>query len=441
MIKKIIGNKIFLLDVDNKIISEKILLKPEKKYTIGIIIDSPIVIPPTTGVTYRLYYLSKALSELGYNQVWFIGNRNHKDLNSINLLKNDYVKIHLLPPDKLYNYEYLSSLIKLENIDILQFELSETFLTIAPKLKEINKLPIVLETHDIEASLRESLGRSNEIDLMKFIQYSACSMADAVVVMTPNDYNSLIDDIGINQNKLFLAPNGVNIHNQTININFDKPVLIFLGNMYYPPNQQGLIFTIENVLPIVLKSNPNIILKIIGMVPDNIRNLYQNENVIFTGEITNDIEFRDYLSSGSLGLCILFSGSGMKVKVLDYCINKLPIILTKVGLSGYEKNTSFILVDENADSIANAIINLLSDKDKLISLGEKNCKFAIENFSWDSICNKIIEAYDSAYNFNQDNIFDEMIELPKPFVFEEGRDKDVADTKHFLINKNIIKEF
>ena len=387
-----------------------------------------------------MYYLSKALSELGYKQVWFVGNRNHGDLNSINSLKNDYVKIHLLPPDKLYNHEYLSNLIKLENINILQFELSETFLAIAPKLKKLNQLPIILETHDIEASLRASLGRSQEIDLMKFIQYSACSLADAIVTMTPGDYNSLIDDIGITKHKLFLAPNGVNMNNQPKNINFDEPTLIFLGNMYYPPNQQGLIYTIENVLPIVLKSNSNVVLKVIGMVPENIRNLYENDNVIFTGEVTSEIEFRNYLSSGSVGLCILFSGSGMKVKVLDYCINTLPIILTKVGLSGYEKNTSFILVDENADSIANAIIDLLSNKNKLIYLGEKNREFVIKNFSWDSICKKMIEAYDLAYDLNQDIIFDKTIVLPKPFVFEEGRDKDVINDKHFLINKNIVED-
>ncbi|MDD4409751.1 MAG: glycosyltransferase family 4 protein [Candidatus Pacebacteria bacterium] len=439
MISKKINNKVFSFDC-NDIITEKVISGNRYRYKIGIIIDSPVLIPPTTGVTYRLYYLSKALSELGYEQVWFIGNRNHQNMESINSLKNDHIKIHLIPPESIYDCKYLSELIKSERIDIIQFEISETLLAIAPNLKKLVNLPIILEAHDIEASLRKSLNMVDEVELMNFIQFTACSLADAVVSMTPNDYASLVNDISVPKHKIFLAPNGVNIDTQE-HFTLDKKstTLIFLGNMYYFPNQQGLIYTIEKVLPIVWEKTPNTILKVVGLVPDNIREKYENDHILFTGEVNDYDEFKRHLRSGIAGLCILFSGSGMKVKILDYCANGLPVILTETGLSGYEKNESFILVNDDASSIAQAIINILNNKERALSLGVQNRKFIMNNFSWDSICKKLIEAYDSVYNSYSHVKGEREIKLPKPLLFKEGRDEEISKKMHIVINKNDIE--
>ena len=50
--------------------------KLSKKITIGIIIDTDIKIPPATGVTYRLYHLSKQLNKNKVNIKIFVCNRN-----------------------------------------------------------------------------------------------------------------------------------------------------------------------------------------------------------------------------------------------------------------------------------------------------------------------------------------------------------------------------
>ena len=55
----------------------------KKKYrniALGIIIDTALKIPPDTGVTYRLYYLSKKLAQNGMNVKIFLSDIGKESL-------------------------------------------------------------------------------------------------------------------------------------------------------------------------------------------------------------------------------------------------------------------------------------------------------------------------------------------------------------------------
>lgn len=79
----------------------KINIVPRRKFkniTLGIIIDTALKIPPDTGVTYRLYYLSKKLAQKGIKIKIFLCNRNFANEEDVkNLFKETSLEFHIIP--------------------------------------------------------------------------------------------------------------------------------------------------------------------------------------------------------------------------------------------------------------------------------------------------------------------------------------------------------
>ena len=83
------------------IFKNQIGILPKRKFkdiSLGIIIDTVLKIPPDTGVTYRLYYLSKKLAEKGIHVKIFLCNRifeTDKEIKS--LLKEKSLEFYIIP--------------------------------------------------------------------------------------------------------------------------------------------------------------------------------------------------------------------------------------------------------------------------------------------------------------------------------------------------------
>lgn len=433
MTKRIIDKKLFVHE-NGEIYSGLNTLPKNKKYTIGIVIDTAIAIPPTTGVTYRLYYLSKELARRGYKIIWILGNRNFESKSSLFELSKSDIKTHLLPTKKFYNAKYVSNILIAEKVDVVQYEITQTFVDLGLKIRSLTKLPTILELHDVEATLRETLNRKEESPFMKFLQYIAGEYADAIVCMTPVDYKTLSKTIKIQKERLFLAPNGIGLQKKLENIKKERDVLLFLGNLFYQPNQKAFIYIAEKIIPELNKTR-RVVLKSIGMIPNNLRTRYEdNKNIVILGEIKDKKDFSLQVASSTIGLCTVFAGSGMKVKILDYSLAELPIISTTIGASGYEKMKNLIVVNKK-NEIVKEINILLNDSKKAKKIGKNNKKDILKFYSWNSTIKNFERALSLAVNFNITRLKKEQF---CPFWLEEKRHKTRVLDDHYTIGKNFI---
>jgi glycosyltransferase involved in cell wall biosynthesis len=415
--------------------------KINKKITLGIVIDTDFKIPPVTGVTYRLYYLSKYLTKKGLAVKIFICNRNIKNKNDEKLLyENSRLEYHIIPEDIFYNKQNLFNIIKDNGIDILQFEDSVSVL----RCKEISKnlnIPICLEMHDVEASLKEMLNyREKDIKKTKEISESACETADKIICMTPLDYSELIHKIGADKNKLTIIPNPIDPKAfKSFGPNTKSYNIIFIGNMFYWPNQNAALNIINKVVPKVLSLNKNAKFYFIGMVPEKIKK-FGNKNIVFTGKV-KDINY--YLKKATLALCPVCEGSGMKVKILNYCAAGIPVITTIVGRSGYEKVKSLI-IENKISNYPNIIRNLLKNKDKLLKIGRVNRKYIEKNFNIELISKKIIKIYQNILlnNGRVNKKISNNNKVPLPLWLSEKRVKKIKNNNYYIIKngKTIFKK-
>lgn len=439
-ISKIIDQDSYFLTKKGVIVRDNRQLP--KDISIGVIIDTAFTIPPKTGVCYRLYYLSKELIKNQVNVKLFLCNRNYKNDEEVKLLSKERdLEIHLIPGKIFYNPKSLLSVLKSSKIDAIQFEDSETAIFLGRYLKDKLNVPLFLELHDDETTLKRSIRgyKYSDIKLTNFIHYASGEIADLVIAMAKGDVRSFID-IGISTAKLTLAPNGMDpklfrYHGP----NIKERNIVFIGNMFYPPNRQAAEIILRNILP-KLKSY-NFRATFIGMSPRELANKYvKNPNVNFTGFI-NDINKE--LKRATLALCPVVAGSGMKVKILNFTAAGLPVISTTVGANGYEKLNGIILEDDfnNYHQIIQKLIRNINWTKKI---GKQNRKDVVRYFSWNKIARELsitYRIYIANYKHSSTKKDDVLvIDIPRPFWLVEKRVEVNKNYNYYLIKKGTIKK-
>lgn len=425
---------------------EEVLIRSNKQLpeevSIGIILDTVFTIPPKTGVCYRLYYLSKELVKKGVKVKLFLCNRNYGTDEEVRALSEERdLEIHLIPEKIFYNPKSLLGILKLAKIDAIQFEDSETAILLGRYLKDKLNVPLFLELHDNETTLKRSIGgyKYSDIKLTNFIHYASGEIADLVIAMTKGDVRSFVD-IGISTAKLALAPNGIDsklfrYHGP----NIKERNIVFIGNMFYPPNRQAAEIILRNILP-KLKSY-NFRATFVGMVPKELVNKYvKNPDVNFTGFI-NDINRE--LKRATLALCPVVAGSGMKVKILNFAAAGLPVISTTAGANGYEKLSSIILED-NFNKYHRIIQKLIRNINWAKKIGRQNRKDVIRYFSWNKIARELTSTYRIYIANHKYSSFKKgsalAIDVPRPFWLTEKRVETNKNVNYYFIKGGKINK-
>lgn len=360
------------------------------KKTLGIIIDTAFQVPPNTGVTYRLYYLSKAIVKNGMAVKIFICNRNIFDDNEVRkVFDKSGIEYHIIPEETFYDEARMSKIMLQNKIDIIQFEDQNTLLHFS-NMPAVAKLKVCLELHDIEAILKSYFKfKDSHVDSSAVDTQKACQIADLIICMTPFDFGELLK-LGVDKKKIKLIPNPIDLKEfKFFGPNVKSNNLVFMGNMYYWPNKNAAQYIAAEIFPHVAREINNLKAYFIGMVPDELRQRFAGTNLIFTGPVDN---ISEYLRLGTISLCPITEGSGMKVKILNYSAAGLPVISTPLGISGYEKIRSLIVEDKVEDFSAQ-IIKLLKDKSNLSAIGRLNRRYIADYYESNASAKKIIKYY------------------------------------------------
>ena len=207
---------------------------------------------------------------------------------------------------------------------------------------------------------------------------------EKVIFVSPFDleFTKLKDKNGI------YFPIGCNISSSFENDNHDKEYdVTFSGSYDYPPNVDAFNYFVSDIFPHLLKMKPDIKVCFVGRRPTQEMIDYANtykDNIIVTGEVDSIYPF---LYKTKIYVSPLRLGSGMKNKILQAMMTKLPIICTSesiTGVTNYDETAVF--VRNTAEDIVSAIKGLLLlPVNELQQLGELNYKSFINHYTWDSV--------------------------------------------------------
>lgn len=206
------------------------------------------------------------------------------------------------------------------------------------------------------------------------------SNADRKLIQHPE--NQLIDVI----------PNGIDTayfkRNSAPNIEPERPILLFSGNMSYPPNVDAAKQLVTNVLPHV--QTPGVRVVIAGTNPAPEIRALASDNVQVTGWLD---DIRDAYAEATLFVAPLRIGTGQQNKILEAMAMALPCITTQHVASGFPKmeTAAPLQIANSSEGIARHIDRLLSDRNESKTLGSLSRRWVEKHCDWSASTGKLAD--------------------------------------------------
>ncbi len=387
--------------------------------------------PPTDGGAIGIYNITKGLSENGCEiDLVSINTPKHSQPEdamgayarqfdvfvNTNISKTALLK-NLIFSTIPYNVERfisddvsstLKELITNNTYDFIQIEGGFVVYYI-DTIREICNLPILVRTHNIEYIIWQRLA-FNESNFFKKWFYGILAKrlkkfekvyynkADAIAAITIEDEQRLIN-MGVSV-PIQVIPAGVELK-KYINpgtIACEENTLFSISALDWLPNIEGLEWFLKNVWPEVLRHNPKCTFQVAGKsTPERLMKL-KIPNVVFHGFVDDAEVFKQKYQ---LMVVPLLSGGGMRIKIIEGMAAKKCILSTRVGAEGIIcKNNKDIVLADSAEEWIKAILQLLSNKNKIEQIASEASQSVSINYDNLAVTKKYIELFKSINSRN-----------------------------------------
>jgi sugar transferase (PEP-CTERM/EpsH1 system associated) len=263
-------------------------------------------------------------------------------------------------------------------------------------------IPKVLFTHNVEATIwrRHYEVASNPIwkaisrwewRKMEAAERRYLRLADRVLTVSENDRDAFAR---------FLAPEKISIIPTGVDVDYFQPAaleqtqksLVFTGSMDWLPNEDGIIYFLDAILPFIKEQCPEVSLTVVGRKPSRkLEALVDGRKDIRLAGWVDDI--RPFLARGEVCIVPLRIGGGTRLKIFEAMAMGKPVVSTSVGAEGLpvQSGENIILADEPAD-FAKAVLSLLRNPAERARIGNAARKLVESNYSWRSVSEQFSRA-------------------------------------------------
>ncbi len=199
--------------------------------------------------------------------------------------------------------------------------------------------------------------------LLKSYEAAACAEFDHVMAVSEEDRAALAEAGASGAGKILVVP---------ITVDGDeKPVvsravgashILHIGTMYWPPNIDAIRWFVGEVLPLIRAERPDVVFDCVGSRPpqDLIDLGARDSRINVTGYVADALPFHE---QAAVTIVPVLAGGGVRVKILDWMAQGMPIVTTTVGCEGIRvlHGESAMIADTPAD-FARAVLAVLADR-------------------------------------------------------------------------------
>jgi glycosyltransferase involved in cell wall biosynthesis len=382
--------------------------------------------PLKDGEAIAITYLAKALHELDC-EMTLLSMNTTKHFFDINALPKDfdhYQDVNLVDVDnrvkvkdaflnlftsqsyhisRFVTAEFdvkLKELLQKNNYDIIQLET----LYLAPYVETIRKYSnakIVMRSHNVEHEIWKRITENTAIGAKKMYLYLLTKRLENFELEYLNKYDMMV---AITQRDLnffkkldckipaHVCPIGLDLHDyRKVDTQHKNATFCFIGSLDWMPNIEGVDWILENVWPKVLEKMPHAQFHIAGRnTPESLLSR-ELKNVTIHGEVP---DAADFINSHDAMLVPLFSGSGMRVKILEGMALGKVVISTSLGLEGiHAEHGKNVLIANTVEDYINEILTCYSDSNLTSVIGKAAVDFVHYHYDNVSIASRLLDFY------------------------------------------------
>jgi glycosyltransferase involved in cell wall biosynthesis len=151
--------------------------------------------------------------------------------------------------------------------------------------------------------------------------------------------------------------------------------LLFIGNLAHRPNEDAVLFFMQEVYPRIRQLLPDVRLDIIGDNPSPEIKAYESDQVRIRGYVP-DVE--PYLQTRRVFVAPLRFGAGIKGKVGEAMAHGIPVVTTTIGAEGFGVTHGVdVMIADDPESFAKAVAQLYSQRELWETIA-RNARLRIE---------------------------------------------------------------
>lgn len=294
----------------------------------------------------------------------------------------------------------LVEVLKKEHFDVVQLEM----LYMAPYIgviRQNTKAQIVLRAHNVEHKIWERIAKETRFFVKRWYinhlastlrnyELSVIDKVDGIAAITRKDAaffrkycSKPVIDI----------PYGVYPDDFTPSYEIEgKPQFYHIGSMNWMPNEEGIRWFVDEVLPDTVKKVPDFVYHLAGRnMPEWLANI-KNKHVDVVGEVSNAHEF---VANHDVAIVPLLSGSGIRIKIIESMALGKTVITTRVGAEGilYDEDVD-VIICENKAKMVEAIRRIDENPQMAVEIGKAARKLVEETYDNNKIIDRLLLFYE-----------------------------------------------
>lgn len=268
-------------------------------------------------------------------------------------------------------------------------------------------IPTVLFQHNVEATIWQRRWEAAANPLlraytkqqwlrMKAFEGREVRRYTQVVTVSEDDAATLKAEYGIDH--LSVVPTGVDLdYFQPTGRTARRPLeLLFVGSMDWMPNQDGVNWFVDRVLPHIRREVPDVTLTVVGRDPPERfrRMLSRHDGVVVTGRVD---DVRPYLERAAICVVPLRIGGGTRLKIFEAMAMECPVVSTTIGAEGLplHDGEEIVLADE-PEQFAAAVVRLLRAPQLRRRIAENGAARVRRDFGWSAAAEQFAAACERA---------------------------------------------
>ena len=294
----------------------------------------------------------------------------------------------------------LAAVLDKEQFDVVQLEV----LFMAPYVETIrqhSKAMIVLRAHNVEHKIWERIAKDTKSPLkrwyinhlaktLKEFELNALETVDGVAAITRKDAAFF---------RKYCSKPVIDIPFGVYPEQFDpkyeiegKPKFYHIGSMNWMPNEEGIRWFVDEVLPKTVEKVPDFVYHLAGRSMPEWLTSMKNPHVDVVGEVPDAKEF---VTNHDVAIVPLLSGSGIRIKIIESMALGKTVITTRVGAEGilYDEEVN-IIIAENKAKMVEAIRSLNENPETAVRIGQAARKLVEETYDNRKIIARLLMFYE-----------------------------------------------
>ncbi len=273
-------------------------------------------------------------------------------------------------------------------------------------LRRKYRVPLICVEYNVEGDKFRELGRSRPIvALVRVVERFVVRQADRVITVSEADRQLLLEEYGADALRVQTIPPSPDLSDfhfeerlrSAVRARYGllphQPLLSFVGNLKYEPNQEAVRRIAEYVYPAVLERHPDALFVVIGQ-GEQLLAEYCRERLVFSGYLSRK-DLVAHLSATDIFVVPVETGSGIRVKIPEATACGRAVVATQRAAQGLELfgDDEIMRTDGVGPEFVAAVLRLIEDPVLRNAIGARAQARTQQALGWE----KTLGAYEEVY--------------------------------------------